>query len=67
MKTIFEVEDHKETLRILKSLDMACFIFELTKNLHRRYENEEETHSEVFQDINDLLYDHNINIDELID
>ena len=65
MKATFETEDQQEALRIVKSLDMASFIFELTKNTFRHIE--EITVDEVKEKINELIERYGINIDELIE
>ena len=53
----FETKDEKEALRIIKSLDMASVLFELS-NIKRKYlkyesltEEEEAIVEKVFQDI----------------
>ena len=57
-----EPEDRMAHLRCVKSRDMAAVLFELTHNTGRKC----ETVDDVFDELNGLLEDHNINIDELI-
>ena len=67
MKTIIESEDTQETKRLLKSFDMACFIFELVHNGWREFKNTDYDYNPAWDKINELLEKHNIDIDELID
>ena len=68
MKVTIESEDPKEINRLTKSLDMASVLFEITRNLHRRFENDEDcNYEEVFDAIYEILSDHGINIDDLIE
>lgn len=68
-KLIFNLQDldeRKEHLRCVKSLDMACALFELANNLHRRkeYQTPEEVLEQVYKII---VEEYDLNIDELID
>ena len=65
MDAEFKTSDQKEQLRIIKSLDMACFIFELENNAWTDFENND--YEPVWEKINELLDYHKIDIDELID
>ena len=86
MKAIleFSLDNHDSKmahLRAIKSLDMACVLFELTHNLKDKLEshidNTEEIQDRqmssmevldvVFEEINQLMQIHNVNLDELID
>ena len=64
MKLIIESEDNKEIQRFIKSLDMACVLFDITKNLHRKFDAD---HSEVFEAIAEMMESYGIDIDELIE
>ena len=73
MKHIFATEDDTEALRLLKSLDMALSIFEIG-NLRRKYlkyedldEKEYLLAEKIFDEINELFTDNDVNIDELIE
>ena len=64
-----DFDDRKAHLRCIKSLDMACVIFEFLRNSRKKIENREDndgieaTYSEFYR----LLEENNVNIDELID
>lgn len=59
MKITIKSKDDKEINRLVKSLDMACFLFELLHNSKL----DEESHNKVHY----LVEEFGINIDELID
>jgi len=80
MKAILEFnlpEEQKEFNRVNQSLDMACALFDilqLHKSLERIFENSHNTNNDVFDGIdamakriNEILDQHNINIDRLIE
>ena len=73
MKVTIETEDKMELMRIQKSLDMACFIFQLTMNARKKIECEWDKNQLkdpidiFFEHVNKLLDKYNINIDELLD
>ena len=60
MKTTFESDDPVEIKRLSKAFDMALFIFDL-KQLMRNMDTVKMHH------IDDLLYRHNINIDDILE
>ena len=69
----FETKDAKEALRIVKSLDMACVLFELG-NLRRKYikygdlsEEQDEAVEKVFQDIFEEINKKGLVIDDLLE
>ena len=67
-----EPDERTEHLRCVKALDMACVIFEIQRNVRKQMttENTPEEYVEGVEDtlnfINELLLEHGINIDELI-
>ena len=67
MKATFETEDEMESLRVIKSLDMALFIWEL---LNRGLKQFEESETIELEDVREMVYNlleaNNINIYELI-
>jgi hypothetical protein len=70
-------EEQMEFNRVNQSLDMACALFDilqLRKTLERRFESIDNTNNDVFdgidameKGISDILEEHNINIDKLIE
>ena len=70
-------EEQIEFNRANQSLDMACALFDilqLRKTMERRFENALDTNYDVFdgieamaKGISDILEEHNINIDKLIE
>lgn len=68
-------DDRKAHLRCIKSLDMACVLFEFLRDSRKKIENREYSKdSDVFDGIEatysefyKLLEENGINIDELID
>jgi hypothetical protein len=71
MKSIFKTKNEKEAKRIVKSLDMALFIWRLRNNVRRQYEDADFECEKAFglinDSINDLLYEYSIVIDDLIE
>ena len=80
MKAILEFnlpDDQMEFNRASQSLDMACALFDilqLHKAMERRFESIDNTNNDVFdgidamaKGISDILEEHNINIDKLIE
>ena len=65
MKYVFKCEDDQEAKRVIKSLDMASFIFELVHNGWREFKHTDYDYERSWAVINKLLEEHNINIDEL--
>lgn len=80
MRAILEFnlpDDQMEFNRANQSLDMACALFDilqLRKTMERRFESIDNTNNDVFdgidamaKGISDILEEHNINIDRLIE
>ena len=63
MKANFTSEDEKEIKRIVKSTDMALFIWELVHNGWRQLEG----HEQAWAKIHELLDQYGIDIDDLIE
>ena len=70
----YNLDEHGDQMafnRAMKSTDMAFVLFELTTNLRKKLremdELDYETSSFIFKQIRELMEDHSINIDELID
>ena len=66
MIALFKSVDPMEIKRLSKATDMACFIFELSHNMERKFEDSGVDHSEVFEEINRLLAEFSIDINDLI-
>ena len=69
----FETKDAKEALRIVKSFDMACVLFELG-NIRRKYvkygelsESEDALVEKVFEDIFEQINKKGLVIDDLLE
>ena len=70
-------EEQMEFNRINQSLDMACALFDilqLRKDMERRFDSIDNTNNDVFdgidamaKGISDILEEHNIKIDKLIE
>ena len=82
MKAILEYnlndpDDRMAHMRAVKSYDMACALFEITRNLQRTLEHRFESQpqkrdefdglDEAFREIQNYMEEFNINVDELID
>lgn len=67
MKFVIKTNDELEATRLLKSTDMACFIFELVHNAHRELESVGVDSEPFFSHVNELLERYDINIDKLIE
>lgn len=70
-------DDLLEFKRVTKSLDLALALFDilqLRKKLTRRFENQDNSHNDVFDgiqeyadEINTILHDHGIIIDDILE
>jgi hypothetical protein len=67
MKLIIETKDKAEINRLVKSEDMACFIWELVHNGWREFKHTEYDYGPAWDKINSLLKEYDIDIDKLID
>jgi uncharacterized lipoprotein len=65
MKIVFETDDEKEAARILKSNDMASFIWELVHNGWRDFKHTNYDYEKAWKKINQLLEKHDIKIDDI--
>lgn len=57
-------EEKKEHFRCIKSLDMACALFEIALNLKKKCRDSDK---DVYEEIASILEENNLNIDELTD
>jgi hypothetical protein len=67
MKFIIESDDEMEIKRILKSNDMALFIWELQHNAWRDFKHTDYDYEKAWDKINQLLDEFKINVDDLIE
>lgn len=67
MKVTFKSDDPQEIKRLTKSLDMASFIWELVHNGWRDFKHTDYDYQPSWDKISELLNDHNIDIDDLIE
>jgi len=67
MDSVFTSSDEQEIKRIAKSKDMALFIWELVHNGWREFKYTDYDYEPAWEKIHELLKEHNINIDDLID
>jgi hypothetical protein len=74
MKAIlkFDLEDHEDRIsymKCVKASDMANFIWELKHNFWRKWKHDETdfTLDNYKEELYELMNEHNINMDELID
>lgn len=68
MKIICESTDPQEIKRVAKSLDMACFIFEIVNNSFRSYRRTGKSldYDKVKEILHNELANYNIDIDDLL-
>lgn len=68
-------DDFEQATRCMKSLDMACVLFEIESNLKKRIQYKLDANPQinangclqlVFEEIAYIFEEHNINVEELI-
>lgn len=67
MITTFRTNNEQEAKRLLKSSDMARFIWELMHNGWRKFKHTDYDYEPYKEMIKELLEEYNIKIDELTD
>lgn len=67
LKATFETDDPKEMIRLAKSTDMALFIWELVHNGWRDFKHTDYEYEKAWEKIHELLDEHGIVIDDLIE
>jgi len=67
MKSIYKTKDSFEQMRIAKSLDMALFIWQLVHNGWREFKHTDYEYEKAWDKIRELLEEHHIDIDDLIE
>lgn len=75
-KLEYDLDDRRAHLRAVRSMDMACALFEITHNLKRKLEHrfedapqvrdEFDALDEVFMEINRVVMEHGLDLDDLI-
>lgn len=65
MKAVFILEDQAEIKRLVKSDDMANFIWELVVNGWRDFKHTDYDYRPAWEKINKLLEEYHIDVDEL--
>ena len=66
MKITIETDDINEIKHLIKSKDMANFIWELVHNGWRKFKHTDYDYEPAWEQIGKLLEEHNINIDDII-
>jgi hypothetical protein len=66
MKHTFETDDEMEAKRLVKSFDMAYFIWELVHNGWRDFKHTDYNYQPAWDKIRELLDRHKIDIEDLI-
>lgn len=67
MKVIIESDDPMEIKRLIKSKDMALCLWDIIHNSWREFKHTDYDYKLYLEKIGDLMDEHDINIDELID
>ena len=66
MRATFESDDPVEIKRLSKSLDMASCLWEIVHNGWREFKHTDYDYDIAWNKIRDILSEHNIDVDELI-
>ena len=73
MKYTIQTHDDYEARRLLKSTDMAMALWDIQFNLRKRLERQiegigaDEFLDTIFEEINEILEEHDINADNLVE
>ena len=67
MKAVFKSDEPMEILRLAKANDMAFFIWELVHNGWREFKHTDYEYEKAWGKINELLEEHGIDIDSLVE
>jgi hypothetical protein len=73
MKYTFQTNDDYEARRILKADDMAIALWDIQFNLRKRCEHQiegigaDEFLDKIFEELNDILEENDINADKLVE
>ncbi len=67
MKATFESDEQTEIKRIAKSKDMALCLWEIVHNGWREFKHTDYDYEKAWSKISDIISEHNIDIDDLIE
>ena len=67
MKAIFESDDQTEIKRLAKSTDMALGLWDIVHNGWRDFKHSDYDYEKAWDKIRDIISEHNIDIDDLIE
>lgn len=67
MKTTIKTTDPMEAKRLVKSTDMACFIWQLVHNGWRDFKHTDYDYEPAWTKIHELLNEYSIDIDDLVE
>ena len=67
MKAIFESDDQTEIKRLAKSTDMALCLYHIVHNGWREFKHSDYDYEKAWDKIRDIISEHNIDIDDLIE
>lgn len=73
MKSTFKTKDNSESLRIIKNLDLAACLHEISYTVRRKHtkyskynEEQQKVADDIFEEIGEYLSEYNINLKELL-
>lgn len=67
MKVKFKSNDPTEIKRLAKSADMAVCLWEIVHNGWREFKHTDYDYEKAWDKIRDIIYEHNIDVDDLIE
>ena len=67
MKATFESDDQIEIKRLSKSTDMAICLWEIVNNGWREFKHTDYDYEKAWDKIKDIIAEHNIDVDDLIE
>jgi hypothetical protein len=67
MKVAFKSNDPTEIKRLAKSADMAACLWEIVHNGWREFKHTDYDYQKAWDKIREIIYEHNIDVDDLIE
>jgi hypothetical protein len=67
MKVTFESDNETEIKRLAKSTDMALCLWEIVHNGWREFKGSDYDYEKAWGKIRDIISEHNIDVDDLIE